>query len=84
MVSFHISPLQVECTMFFQENPYTYETLEGLAVRIGRKPEELGPVLERLVENSILEVIGAGQQAIYRYIQPAFMGIKEGIAWKEI
>lgn len=84
MVSYHISPLQVECTMFFQENPYTYETLDGLAIRIGRKPEELSPVLEILVESSILEVIGVGQQAIYRYIQPSIMGIKEGVAWTEI
>lgn len=81
---FHVSPLQVECTMFFQENPYTYETLDGLAIRIGRNPDDLRPVLEKLVEDSILEVIGSGYQAIYRYIQPVTMGIKEGITWSGI
>lgn len=65
--------------MFFQENPYTYETLTGLATRIGRNPEDLRSVLEKLVDGSILEVIGEGERAIYRYVQPVIMGLHEGI-----
>ncbi|MEG9295806.1 hypothetical protein V6B33_05050 [Mangrovibacillus sp. Mu-81] len=81
MVSFELNSLQIECTLFFQENPYTFETLEGLAVRLGRNLEDLRPVLDALVENTILEVIGTGAQSIYRYIQPVWVDINEGSAW---
>ncbi len=81
MVLFHLSTLQIECTMFFQENPYTFETLDGLSIRLGRNQEDLRPVLENLVSNSILEIIGTGERAIYRYIQPQLMDIGEGEAW---
>lgn len=84
MVSFEINPLQIECTLFFQENPYTFETLEGLAVRLGRNLEDLRPVLDNLVESSILEVIGSGTQSIYRYIQPVWVDISEGPVWNGI
>ncbi|GAX91177.1 hypothetical protein EFBL_2843 [Effusibacillus lacus] len=63
-------PLRIECTLFFQENPYTFETAGGLALRLGRKREHIEPVLQHLVSLSILEKIGEGEQAIYRYIQP--------------
>lgn len=63
-------PLQMECTLFFQENPHTLETAKGLALRLGRKPEHLDPVLHYLVSLSILKKIGDGEEAIYQYIQP--------------
>ncbi|WP_174729049.1 hypothetical protein [Mesobacillus harenae] len=63
-------PLQMECTLFFQENPYMFETLDGIALRLGRKREDIDPVVKQLVSNSLLEKIGDGDQAIYRYIQP--------------
>ncbi|MDQ0255672.1 hypothetical protein J2S74_003054 [Evansella vedderi] len=70
MESIQINPLTVECTLFFQENPYTFETLSGLGTRLGRKPEDLRPVLDELVTNTILEIMGTGDNAIYRYNQP--------------
>ncbi|WP_231705824.1 hypothetical protein [Effusibacillus lacus] len=39
-------------------------------MRLGRKREHIEPVLQHLVSLSILEKIGEGEQAIYRYIQP--------------
>lgn len=62
--------LRMECTLFFQENPYTFETAEGLALRLGRKREHIEPILQHLVSLSILEKIGEGDRAIYRYNQP--------------
>ncbi|OLO26147.1 hypothetical protein BTR23_24130 [Alkalihalophilus pseudofirmus] len=84
MESIHFSPLQVELTMFFQENPYTFETVNGLAIRLGRNIEDLHSVLNQLVDNMILEVIGTGDTAIYRYIQPDFMDLHEEEKWKRI
>ncbi|MEB1807279.1 MAG: hypothetical protein LPK26_08245 [Bacillaceae bacterium] len=82
MESFHISPLQVEITIFFQENPYTFETINGLALRLGRKSEDLHFILQQLVDNRILEVIGTGENTIYRYIQPNLIDCFEVEKWK--
>lgn len=64
--------LQIECTLFFQENPYTYETLNGIALRLGRDPADIKLAIEQLLSSSILEMIGEGDRAIYRYIQPDY------------
>jgi hypothetical protein len=84
MVSFHLHPLHVECTMFFQENPYTFETLDGLATRLGRNPVDLSPILEQLVASGTLETIGEGHHSIYRYIQPIMVEVKEVVIWREV
>jgi hypothetical protein len=62
--------LQVECTYFFEENPFALETGESLAMRLGRSVDDLIPVLERLVELSVLSRIGSGAQSVYRYNRP--------------
>ena len=62
--------LQVECTYFFEENPFALETGESLATRLGRSVDDLIPVLERLVELSVLTRIGSGEQSVYRYNRP--------------
>lgn len=62
--------LRLECSLFFQQNPYTLETEEGVALRIGRMSKDLRPVLEYLVGHGILDKIGEGEAAIYRYLQP--------------
>ncbi|MDT8858657.1 hypothetical protein N0O92_00345 [Alkalihalobacillus sp. MEB130] len=77
MVSFHLHPLQVECTLFFQDNPYTYETLKGLAMRLGRNAEDLAAVLDQLVSTMVLEMNGTGDSAIYRYIQPVTIDLQK-------
>lgn len=66
--------LQMECTRFFQNNPYSMETVEGISLRLGRKMEILDPVLGRLVSLSILEKTGNGSRSIYRYIEPSYSG----------
>lgn len=62
--------LQVECTHFFAENPYALETAESLAMRLGRMEEDLVPILERLVEQSVLTRAGGGDPPVYRYVRP--------------
>ncbi|MGF2617874.1 hypothetical protein FZC84_12595 [Rossellomorea vietnamensis] len=84
MVAFELNTLQVECTMFFQENPYTFETVNGISIRIGRRVEDLLPVLGALVESMILERVGSGESAIYRYIQPTWSGLNEESLWNEV
>jgi hypothetical protein len=62
--------LRVECSLFFQQNPYTFETEEGMALRLGRMSKDLRPALAYLVGHGILDKIGEGDSAIYRYLQP--------------
>ncbi|MDF2719724.1 MAG: hypothetical protein K0R28_6649 [Paenibacillus sp.] len=66
--------LQMECTRFFQNNPYSMETVEGISLRLGRKTEHLDPVLGRLVSLAILEKTDSGSRSIYRYIEPSYSG----------
>lgn len=77
-----LNPLKVECTLFFEENPYTFETVEGLASRLGRRTTELAQILEHLVTVSILEKIGDGEQAIYRYMQPDTFQFQREAIWE--
>ncbi|WP_227937269.1 hypothetical protein [Alkalihalobacillus deserti] len=83
MVAFHFNPLQVECTLFFQENPYAYETIKGLATRLGRNTEDLVDALDLLVSSMVLEVIGSGETAIYRYIQPVNLDLGKVESWEQ-
>lgn len=66
-------PLQMECTLYFEQNPFAYETVNGLALRLGRTTTDILITLEHLVSLKILEVIGNGSSAIYHYKQPEFI-----------
>jgi hypothetical protein len=68
--------LQIECTTFFEKNPYTFETINGLENRLGRPTSLLQPILDELVSMSILKRSGNGDQAIYHYIPPIETGIE--------
>lgn len=73
--------LQVECVMFFHNNPYALESIEGLSQRLGRDIVHLEATLVRLVSLAILERIGSGPRSIYRYIPPITMDDKD-LQWK--
>ncbi|WP_085504918.1 hypothetical protein [Thalassobacillus devorans] len=63
-------PLQMECTMFFQSNPYMIESLAGLENKLGRRKEDLQPILEILVQQGIIRQIGKDSKYLYRYKEP--------------
>lgn len=73
--------LQVECVMFFHNNPYALESIEGLSLRLGRDIKHLEATLLRLVSLAILEKIDSGPHSIYRYIPPITMDDKD-LQWK--
>jgi hypothetical protein len=70
MIDQQLLPLQMECTFFFEQNTYAMETAAGVALRLGRNLEDITPVLTKLELLSILERIGEGEKAIYRYNTP--------------
>lgn len=63
--------LQLECTLFFERNPYALETVRGLAKKLGRSELALEAVVERMSRLLILVRIGEGERAIYTYHAPA-------------
>lgn len=63
--------LQVECSLYFQHRPWVAETVSSLSRQIGKPEYALMPVLERLVELSILrQVEGWGGAMLYDYRPP--------------
>ncbi|GGH83246.1 hypothetical protein JOD43_002982 [Pullulanibacillus pueri] len=76
--------LQVECTYFFEENPYAMETVQSLANRLGRAIETLEPIVNQLVSLSILSKMGSGDETIYRYNQPTMMNEKLDAPWENL
>ncbi|WP_010647774.1 hypothetical protein [Oceanobacillus massiliensis] len=63
-------PLRMECTMLFQSNPYMIESPEGIGVRLGRKPKDIFPVIEQLLKQGILQLLGEEASPLYRYREP--------------
>ena len=63
-------PLQMECTMLFQSNPYMIETPEGISVRLGRKVEDILPIIDQLSIQGILQRLGDETSPLYRYQEP--------------
>ncbi|RLL47026.1 hypothetical protein D8M04_07490 [Oceanobacillus piezotolerans] len=66
-------PLQMECTMLFQSNPYMIETPEGISVRLGRKVEDILPVIDQLCNQGILQRLGDELTPLYRYQEPVII-----------
>ncbi|WP_337017775.1 hypothetical protein [Oceanobacillus massiliensis] len=63
-------PLQMECAMLFQSNPYMIESPEGISIRLGRKPEDIFPIIEQLFKQGILQLLGEEASPLYRYREP--------------
>jgi len=57
----------LDVALFFQAHPNVFDTAAGIAMRMGRRPEEVGEALDRLAEAGILEVfdLGAGRYRCY-------------------
>jgi hypothetical protein len=56
-----------ELLAFLWNNPGLTDKVEGVAGRLGRRPEDVGPCLEALVANHILEKWGADADPVYSY-----------------
>ncbi|MEC5422970.1 hypothetical protein QGM71_05590 [Virgibacillus sp. C22-A2] len=65
--------LQAECMMLFQSNPYMTESVEGIGTRLGRKKEELYPILDLLVKQGIVQLMGKEPTPLYRYSEPVII-----------
>ncbi|WP_067728963.1 hypothetical protein [Oceanobacillus damuensis] len=70
MVSKELVPLQMECTLLFQSNPYMIETAEGISKKLGRKVDDILPIIDQLENQGILQMLGDEFSPLYRYKEP--------------
>ena len=75
---------------FFVQNPYACDSAEGLAVRIGHQLSRLRPVLAKLVDRGLLNVIDLGDVQVYELthdpyrrqtLQQYVFWLREGYHW---
>ncbi len=64
--SIMLSVLRIELLTFFQANPHTRDTADGLALRLNRPRHELEIALNTLSALGILEISGTEKLTIYR------------------
>ena len=83
----------VDLVTFLVQNPYTCDTAEGLAVRIGRKVAQIEPVLKALTEAGFLNVTVMGNLRAYdltsdprrrQTLQQYVTWLQEGYHWARI
>ncbi len=61
-----ISILRIELLTFFQANPHTRDTADGLALRLHRPKHEVEMALTTLSALGIVEIGGTEKMTIYR------------------
>ena len=61
------SPVKLDIMLFFQANPATTDTPEGVALRIYRSREEVRSALAELAEDALLNAValGRGRYLVY-------------------
>ncbi len=80
----------VDIITFFVQNPYTCDSAQSLAVRIGRRPEQIRPVLDGLAEAGLLNRVDLGGVRVYELtsdpdrrqtLQQYVAWLQEGYHW---
>ena len=80
----------VDLVTFFVQNPYTCDSAEGVAVRIGRRVERIQPVLDGLAEAGLLYAVDLGDLRVYELtsdphrrqtLQQYVAWLQEGYHW---
>lgn len=60
------SVIRIELLAFFQANPHTRDTVDGLALRLHRPRHQVESALNSLTAIGILEIRGTKELTIYR------------------
>jgi hypothetical protein len=80
----------VDIVTFFVRNPYTCDSAESLAVRIGRRPAQIQPVLDSLAQAGLLHAVDLGNVRVYELtddphrrqtLQQYVSWLQEGYHW---
>ena len=80
----------VDVVTFFVQNPHAFDSVEGLAISIGRQREQIEPVLKDLAAVDLLREIDLGDCVVYEMtecqhrrqtLQQYVSWLKEGYHW---
>jgi hypothetical protein len=73
----------VDIVTFFVQNPYTCDSAESLAVRIGRRARRVEPVLEGLAAAGLLHTVDLGDVRVYELTADAHkrQTLQQYVAW---
>lgn len=80
----------IDVATFFVRNPYTCDSAESLAVRIGYRVSQIEPVLKGLAEKGLLNMVDLGDVCIYELtsdphrrqtLQQYVSWLQEGYHW---
>lgn len=80
----------VDLVTFFVRNPYTCDSAESLAVRVGRRADRVRPVLDGLAEAGLLHAVDLGDLPVYELtsdphrrqtLQQYVAWLQEGYHW---
>jgi hypothetical protein len=83
----------VDLVTFFVRNPYTCDSAESLAVRIGRRVALIQPALDGLAEAGLLHTVDLGDLQVYELtsdphrrqtLQQYVAWLQEGYHWARI
>ena len=78
---------------FLVHNPYTCDSIAGLAMAIGRDPARIRPALESLVDAGFLQAIDLGDSCVYQLtdelhrrqtLQQYVTWLQEGYHWTRL
>ena len=73
----------VEIVRLFIDRPDSSGTAEGIALHLGKSPQEVKPVLESLVQAEVLKEEVSDELKVYQYIPPMAEGIEQGAKGRE-
>lgn len=80
----------VDIVTFFVQNPYVCDSVQSIAVRLGRQTTQIEPVLERLTSAGLLQAADLGSMRVYELtdnpdrrqtLQQYVMWLREGYHW---
>jgi hypothetical protein len=80
----------VDIVTFFVQNPYACDSAESLAVRIGRSPKDLVPILDGLAQAELLHAVDLPGVRVYELtgdphhrqtLQQYVSWLQEGYHW---
>ncbi|WP_053220248.1 hypothetical protein [Virgibacillus senegalensis] len=74
--------LQLETTLYFENNPNVLETVEGLSRKLERNTPDLAEILNHLVTLKILDVQREGDSVVYFYNQPKLVS-EFDLSWEK-
>jgi hypothetical protein len=75
----------VDLITFFVQNPYACDAAENLAVRIGRRPRDVLPVLNELVQAGLLRAVDLPGIRVYELTSDAHQRqtLQQYVSWMQ-